>query len=908
MPHIQAVGAGENQTISIENNGINGNTYINVTSESGITKAYIIAFEAQKSDYVYLKNIFKNCEPLTEFYPTLDTYNFDVPVTVQRPVISFELGDAFQKVEEIEEPNKHTLIVKAQNGDTFTYTITFNRTYSKNALLNGITLDGALLPGFDSNDFEYDVELPVGTTVLPMIGVINGADGQTTQVLTNGVNGDAIITVVADDNTTTQTYTIHFTVDKSQVNTLLDIQLDGESLEGFDPAITNYTHTMAVGNRVWPLVSYTAGDAYQHVSMTEKVLDTWNKVVTLVATPEDENMASTTYTIHMVVEKSSLTTLKDIQLDNVSMEGFVPETTNYVIELPIGTQTNPEVTWTMGDEFQDVDPQVEDNKVTLTVTAEDSSVRVYTVQFVVLHSSNALLNGISVDYQPLDGFNPEVFEYNYVLPWGTTQMPKVTYEMGDAWQKVTPEDGGINGDYKLFVQAEDGITSNTYVIHFSVAKSNNALLQDILIGGESMVGFDAEVFTYTCSLPYGETVVPAVEGVKVMESQVVEVVNATSLSEQTIITVTAEDGKTKQTYTLSWENEKSSNAQLNMIYLDGAEMDGFNPEVSDYVITLPYGTTEMPVVTWEAGDADQNATLEWNGQTALILVEAQDGTLGEYIISFVVEKSSENRLKDLAIDGVTIEGFNPEVIEYHIVYPAGTSVDEVATKDQISYQLFNESEHVTLLSNDMVLMVQVTAENGNVRTYVIAQSIALSNNTLLDDILVNGESLEDFDPHTLEYTYMLPFGSAVVPSDITYVSSDTTQKVAVSINPLGLPTEVFVTAEDGTKAVYKIHFLVDDFDPSTIPTSDNVCVTSMPDGKWKFTTNCNNVNIYLSTLDGKVILIAPIPLVDVNVPNICDEQAQGFIFEASIDNVVAYYFVHDMKRIIESGKLRVSHY
>jgi hypothetical protein len=480
--------------------------------------------------------------------------------------------------------------------------------------------------------------------------------------------------------------------------------------------------------------------------------------------------------------------------------------------------------------------------------------------------------------------------------------------MGDAWQKVTPEDGGINGDYKLFVQAEDGITSNTYVIHFSVAKSNNALLQDILIGGESMVGFDAEVFTYTCSLPYGETVVPAVEGVKVMESQVVEVVNATSLSEQTIITVTAEDGKTKQTYTLSWENEKSSNAQLNMIYLDGAEMDGFNPEVSDYVITLPYGTTEMPVVTWEAGDADQNATLEWNGQTALILVEAQDGTLGEYIISFIVEKSSENRLKDLAIDGVTIEGFNPDVIEYHIVYPAGTSVDEVATKDQITYQLFNESEHVTLLSNDMVLMVQVTAENGNVRTYVIAQSIALSNNTLLDDILVNGESLEDFDPHTLEYTYMLPFGSAVVPSDITYVSSDTTQKVAVSINPLGLPTEIFVTAEDGTKAVYKIHFLVDDFDPSTIPTSDNVCVTSMPDGKWKFTTNCNNVNIYLSTLDGKVILIAPIPLVDVNVPNICDEQAQGFIFEASIDNVVAYYFVHDMKRIIESGKLRVSHY
>ena len=172
--------------------------------------------------------------------------------------------------------------------------------------------------------------------------------------------------------------------------------------------------------------------------------------------------------------------------------------------------------------------------------------------------------------------------------------------------------------------------------------------------------------------------------------------------------------------------------------------------------------------------SDQTVTLEWNDQTAFIAVEAQDGTPGEYVITFTIEKSSENRLKDLAINGVTVENFDPEVVEYKIVYPAGTPVEKLATIDQISYQVFNESEEVSFIENGMVLMVQVKAENGDVRTYVIAQSIALSNNTLLEDIMIEGKSLDSFDPKVLEYTYILPYGSAVVPSDITYVSSDTT--------------------------------------------------------------------------------------------------------------------------------------
>jgi hypothetical protein len=127
-----------------------------------------------------------------------------------------------------------------------------------------------------------------------------GADGQTTEVVTNGVNGDAIITVVADDNTTTQTYTIHFTVDKSQVNTLLDIQLDGVTLDGFAPEVNEYNVVLPMGTTSLPAITYTKGIESQNVQV---IVEGVNKATKLNVVAE--NGALNTYTINFSVEKSS---------------------------------------------------------------------------------------------------------------------------------------------------------------------------------------------------------------------------------------------------------------------------------------------------------------------------------------------------------------------------------------------------------------------------------------------------------------------------------------------------------------------------------------------------------------------------------------------------------------------------
>ncbi len=915
VPTVEVIAGTEGQTVNVELNGLNKVSYITVTSEDGVTqKVYELTLEEEKSTYAYLSDIAENYATLDGFAPeTLKPYIINVPAGKERPEITYSLGDAYQVVEVEETGNILKLIVTAEAGNTETYEITFEKQYSGDAHLANIILgdNNVLTPAFDPDEQRYSCELPVGTKVLPEIGVITGADGQTVDIETNGVNGDAVITVTADDGVTTMEYIISFTVKLSTVDTLLDIQIDGQSIEGFDANQFDYTKDLPVGTRTFPVVTWTVGDEYQTVTPNEVLIDNYNKVVTLIVTAQDATFKNV-YTVNLVVEKSAVDTLKDIQFDAIPYAEFTDkefdaQNDNFIVELPIGTEKYPEVTFTKGDEYQTVTPNVNDSIVTLHVMAEDGvSERTYTIKFVILHSSNADLTNIFINNEELPGFNPANTLYNYVLPYGTTDMPVVSYELGDQWQVVNETDNGINGAYILEVVAEDG-TTKKYIINFSVAKSDNALLSNIIVDGrEDMPNFDPETFSYTYDLPYGETVIPTITGVKSEEGQNVEVKNATSLDGISTITVTAEDGETSNVYEVKWANKKSDNAALKMIYLDGEELPEFNPMENQYEVTLPYGTQELPEITWTLGDADQSATLSVTDLVAVINVTAQDETPNIYTIYFTIEKSAENRLKNIFIKGEAIEGFNPDTLAYNIVYPYGTKESELPTILDITYELYVPMEQVEMLTDSGTLLIRVTAENGEVRTYAIVQSIALNSNTKLDDILINGKSIEGFTPEVLEYTYILPYGSLVIPEDITYVTSDTTQTVVISKKPLGEPTMIFVTAQDGTEVVYKIHFSVNGFDPSTEPTVDNVCVTSLPDGKWRFTTNCSNVSLLISTLDGKLMLLTDLELVDINIPNICSEEANGFVFDAPEGQILVYYFIHMNKRTVKSGKFRTT--
>ncbi len=97
---------------------------------------------------------------------------------------------------------------------------------SKNAKLSSLSysLDGltyTAVPGFSASDTDFDITLPYGTADGPITlsGVCSSKDADITTnagaVLSSG-EATASITVTAEDGTTTQTYTIHFTVSTTQ--------------------------------------------------------------------------------------------------------------------------------------------------------------------------------------------------------------------------------------------------------------------------------------------------------------------------------------------------------------------------------------------------------------------------------------------------------------------------------------------------------------------------------------------------------------------------------------------------------------------------------------------------------------------------------------------------------------------
>lgn len=84
---------------------------------------------------------------------------------------------------------------------------------STNADLSALTYGGVAVPGFAANKTAYAVELPAGTTTVPIVAATKADAGATVQVhQANDLPGTATVTVTAEDGTTVKTYTVAFTV------------------------------------------------------------------------------------------------------------------------------------------------------------------------------------------------------------------------------------------------------------------------------------------------------------------------------------------------------------------------------------------------------------------------------------------------------------------------------------------------------------------------------------------------------------------------------------------------------------------------------------------------------------------------------------------------------------------------
>nr|WP_253298329.1 S-layer homology domain-containing protein [Paenibacillus sp. MSJ-34] len=257
--------------------------------------------------------------------------------------------------------------------------------------------------------------------------------------------------------------------------------------------------------------------------------------------------------------------LSMITVNGERLVGFEPTRLRYGLALPEDTTEVPIVDATASDPKAKVEivPAASVPGVTyIAVTAEDA----LTMQTYELHftfdsgtpgNDDATLSGIQVNGAELAGFEPGKLEYEVELPPGTTDVPSVTATVYDPKASAQIIDAtGLPGMTQIVVTAEDNETVQTYKIHFTVnsdvPKSDDATLSGILVNGAPLAGFHRDILDYAVKLPAGTKDAPLVAATSTDPKAKVELTQAAGATGKAVIAVTAEDGVTKRTYTVSF--------------------------------------------------------------------------------------------------------------------------------------------------------------------------------------------------------------------------------------------------------------------------------------------------------------------------------------------------------------------
>lgn len=794
VPEVTAEKQEDDQTVEItQAASLTGTATIKVTAADGkTTNTYTISFSvAQLSDNT-LKDIKVNGASIAGFNPNQTIYRVSLPTsTTTIPTVeaisAYPAGAQTITHTTPTDPAKldggqHIINVTTPGNPTpKTYKLTYKLEESSYALLKDLQMGDGLITNFDPNQFTYYVNLPIGTTTLPEITYELGEATQQVTVQPGGLNGVSKVIVVAGNGVDQNEYKIVVSTAQSSISTLNMIYLDGVALTGFDPSITAYTETLPVGTTVLPSITYEQGDEYQTVTVTPGGVNGITRI-----TVKAQDGSTTVYQITFSVGKATNATLKMIYLDGKPLTGFDPSILDYNCPLPQGTTELPVITYEQGDPYQTITVRSGgiNGDYRITVRPQSGASQTYTLHFSVATSDNADLKMIYLDGVPLAGFDPDVLSYVDSLPMGVNKIPNVTYEQGDASQKVfSLLSGNI---HILTVTAESGKTK-TYTITFIIQRSTSAYLKMIYLNGDSLKGFDPQTFSYTETL-VGDTC-PKIEVDKEEGQQITIIAPRAAGTAQ--INVKPEGGAAN-IYTIDFVSDITSNtALLDNIYVDGDSLPGFQPAVFNY--SLSY-TDTIPVVTYNS-KPEQHVEV-FRNKNVITLYVRTDSDKAQYTITFNKVDDTDTSLRAIYIDNQPLAGFDSAIKHYTVAVPAGQTIPSVSFDKQNEQQTtlagLIDATHYGIL---------VTAANGDTCQYVITFDKQLYSDATLLDIKVEGMEI-NYAPNTLEYSLQIAKGQA-----LPRVSVLSREGQHVSQNIVS-PTEqnIIVTAENGNQNIYKIFY------------------------------------------------------------------------------------------------------
>lgn len=155
---------------------------------------------------------------------------------------------------------------------------------------------------------------------------------------------------------------------------------------------------------------------------------------------------------------------------------FNPDSTVYTLVYPVGTDSvmlisQSDIDFVYSDTLQTaVITQTKATEFLITVTAENGVQNIYVISTKILLSNNSLLKDIKLNGISIDGFEPTIFNYEYLLYQGDT-IPSILPIKQEASQTTSVLTKPIGDETIITCQAED-LSTSQYRILFKYSTEN----------------------------------------------------------------------------------------------------------------------------------------------------------------------------------------------------------------------------------------------------------------------------------------------------------------------------------------------------------------------------------------------------------------------------------------------------
>ena len=444
--------------------------------------------------------------------------------------------------------------------------------------------------------------------------------------------------------------------------------------------------------------------------------------------------------------------------------------------------------------------------------------------------------------------------------------------------KVTPADTDAGatghqvalrvGDTAISVKvtAEDGTTMQTYTVTVTRAKSSDASLSALSLSGVTLaptfaagttaytasVGNDVTQTTVTATPAEGAAYEVRVGGVLDQDSVVPLAVGSNVIT----VVVTAQDGNTTQTYTVTVTRAGSANAGLSELSLSGVTLTpAFEAGTTAYTASVENAVAQTKVTATPAEgaayevklggvvDQDHNVPLVVGSNVITVVVTAQDGEATQtYTVTVTRAGSADASLSGLSLSGVTLTpAFEAGVTAYTATVAfdiESVTVAAVANdpKAQVGVTPGDADpqrlgRQVKLAVGGNTVTVDVTSEDGNSKTRYTLQITRLeSANARLKSLNISRANLSPaFSPATLYYKLEVAHDVRIVtvkaaPEDAgasvrVLLDGQWAREGALALAVGASVVQVEVTARDGhTKATYTVAVSRAAEEPVPLPT------------------------------------------------------------------------------------------